>query len=222
MPPPTVPTSIPGKRTATCRPPSTRCSVPCAHRARADEAEILARRGEDGGDRGRRRERDRLHPRRDGAVRARPREILEIGDGRPQDALDRRVGQRHLGDDRLPVALLEVLERRLLVAAHVRLEDRRARSARAPAASRTPCSARTRCGSSCSRRTASPVVKRQRTWHIGPTTCVFTSRRTAKRESSGMSELARNSRIAGSCSSTQRASVERVVRSTCRQSRMLG
>ena len=32
---------------------------------------------------------------------------------------------------------------------------------------------------------ASPVVKRQRTWHIGPTTCVFASRRTAKRDSSG-------------------------------------
>ena len=27
--------------------------------------------------------------------------------------------------------------------------------------------------------TASPVVKRQRTWHIGPTTCVFASRSTA-------------------------------------------
>ncbi len=27
--------------------------------------------------------------------------------------------------------------------------------------------------------TASPVVNRQRTWHIGPTTCVFASRRTA-------------------------------------------
>jgi hypothetical protein len=26
---------------------------------------------------------------------------------------------------------------------------------------------------------ASPVVKRQRTWHIGPTTWVFASRRTA-------------------------------------------
>ena len=26
---------------------------------------------------------------------------------------------------------------------------------------------------------ASPVVKRQRTWHMGPTTCVFASRRTA-------------------------------------------
>ena len=27
--------------------------------------------------------------------------------------------------------------------------------------------------------TASPVVQRQSTWHIGPTTCVFASRRTA-------------------------------------------
>src|SRR3954470_16433699 len=53
---------------------------------------------------------------------------------------------------------------------------------------------------------ASPVVKRQRTWHIGPTTWVFTSRRTANRDSSGMSELVRNSRIAGNCSDTQRAS----------------
>src|SRR5579864_863457 len=29
---------------------------------------------------------------------------------------------------------------------------------------------------------ASPVVKRQRTWHIGPTTCVFASRSTAYRQ----------------------------------------
>src|ERR1700740_1993659 len=33
--------------------------------------------------------------------------------------------------------------------------------------------------------TASPVVKRQRTWHIGPTTCVFASRSTAWRGGSG-------------------------------------
>ena len=30
VPPPTVPTSMPGKRIDACRPPSTRCSVPCA------------------------------------------------------------------------------------------------------------------------------------------------------------------------------------------------
>src|SRR3954449_9579563 len=54
---------------------------------------------------------------------------------------------------------------------------------------------------------ASPVVKRQRTWHIGPTTCVFASRSTAYRDSSGESDSRRNSRIAGTCSSTQRARV---------------
>ncbi len=53
---------------------------------------------------------------------------------------------------------------------------------------------------------ASPVVKRQRTWHIGPTTCVFASRRTAWRESSGLSASRRNSRIAGTSPSIQRAS----------------
>src|SRR5918997_7202226 len=35
--------------------------------------------------------------------------------------------------------------------------------------------------------TASPVVQRQRTWHIGPTTCVLTSRSFAKRETDGSS-----------------------------------
>ena len=55
--------------------------------------------------------------------------------------------------------------------------------------------------------TASPVVQRQSTWHIGPTTCVFTSRSTAYRESSAMSDVRRNSCIAGTCSSIQRASV---------------
>src|SRR3954451_18373044 len=54
---------------------------------------------------------------------------------------------------------------------------------------------------------ASPVVKRQRKWHIGPTTCVFASRRTAYRDSSGLSDSRRQSRIDGPCSSTQRARV---------------
>src|SRR5215203_2694832 len=38
--------------------------------------------------------------------------------------------------------------------------------------------------------TASPVVHRQRTWHIGPTTCVFTSRSFAWRETDGSSSSA--------------------------------
>ena len=38
--------------------------------------------------------------------------------------------------------------------------------------------------------TASPVVQRQSTWHIGPTTWVFTSRSSAWRESSAMSDAA--------------------------------
>ena len=152
MPPPTVPTSRPGKRIDACRPPSTRRPGAVRHRARADHAEVLPGRGEDRGDRGRRRERDRLHARRDRAVRARPRERLEIGGRRPEHARDRLVGERRLGDHGLAVAGLEELERRLLVAAHVRLEHRRARSAPARSAARTPCSARTRCGSSCSAR----------------------------------------------------------------------
>ena len=36
--------------------------------------------------------------------------------------------------------------------------------------------------------TASPVVHAQSTWHIGPTTCVFTSRSRARRESDGSSD----------------------------------
>ncbi len=35
--------------------------------------------------------------------------------------------------------------------------------------------------------TASPVVQRQSTWHIGPTTWVLTSRSCAQRESDGSS-----------------------------------
>src|SRR5206468_8478408 len=42
----------------------------------------------------------------------------------PYTTLFRSVRQERLGEDRLAVARLEVLVRRLLVAAHVRLEDR--------------------------------------------------------------------------------------------------
>ena len=56
------------------------------------------------------------------------------------------VGEERLGDHRLAVARVEVLVRRLLVAAHVRLEDRALGLAPARAASRSPCSARRRCG----------------------------------------------------------------------------
>ena len=75
----------------------------------------IARRGREG---------DRLHARGDGAVRARPGERLEVGGGRVQHPLDPLVGEERLGDHRLAVARVEVLVRRLLVAAHVRLEDR--------------------------------------------------------------------------------------------------
>src|SRR6266498_3998659 len=54
--------------------------------------------------------------------------------------------------------------------------------------------------------TASPVVQRHSTWHIGPTTWVLASRRTAYRDSSAMSELASHSRISPTRSSIQRAS----------------
>src|SRR5919109_900707 len=54
--------------------------------------------------------------------------------------------------------------------------------------------------------TASPVVHDQRTWHIGPTTCVFASRRRARVERCGSSVDSSQSRIAGSSVSTQRAS----------------
>ena len=54
--------------------------------------------------------------------------------------------------------------------------------------------------------TASPVVQRQRTWHIGPTTCVLTSRSTAKRESSGSDASRSHERIASTSPSIQRAS----------------
>src|SRR5918995_2750635 len=54
--------------------------------------------------------------------------------------------------------------------------------------------------------TASPVVHDQSTWHIGPTTCVFASRRRARVERCGSSVVSSQSRIAGTSASTQRAS----------------
>ena len=53
---------------------------------------------------------------------------------------------------------------------------------------------------------ASPVVHAQRTWHIGPTTCVVASRRRACRESVASSLAASQLRIASTSPSTQRAS----------------
>src|SRR5919107_1011328 len=54
--------------------------------------------------------------------------------------------------------------------------------------------------------TASPVVQRQSTWHIGPTTCVLISRSLARLESDGSSSWASHARISSSSPSTQRAS----------------
>src|SRR5215208_4487341 len=55
--------------------------------------------------------------------------------------------------------------------------------------------------------TASPVVHDQRTWHIGPTTCVLASRRRARVDFCGRSIVSSHSRIAGSSASSHRASV---------------
>src|SRR5512133_2724702 len=54
--------------------------------------------------------------------------------------------------------------------------------------------------------TASPVVQRQSTWHIGPTTCVFTSRRRANLESDASSRSSSQARMASRSASIQRAS----------------
>ena len=54
--------------------------------------------------------------------------------------------------------------------------------------------------------TASPVVHCQSTWHIGPTTCVFTPRSLARVDSDASSDDSSHSRIAGSSASIQRAS----------------
>ena len=124
MPPPTVPTSSPPKRIEACSPPVDAAAGAVRHRARPDHAEILAGRGEDRGDRRRRRERDGLHAARDRAVRAGPGERLEILGGRAEHAADLLVGEECLGEHGLAVPRPEVLVRRLLVAAHVRLEDR--------------------------------------------------------------------------------------------------
>ena len=124
VPPPTVPTSRPGKRIDACRPPSTRRPVPCA-------IELVP-----------------TMP-RSWPVAAKTAAIADAGvnatDCMPDATApcvpahesasrsaavvrstrrDRLVGERHLRDHRLAVAGLEELERRLLVAAHVRLEHR--------------------------------------------------------------------------------------------------
>src|SRR4051794_32060299 len=54
--------------------------------------------------------------------------------------------------------------------------------------------------------TASPVVHCQSTWHIGPTTCVFTPRSFARVDSDGSSDDASHARIASTSDSTHRAS----------------
>ena len=54
---------------------------------------------------------------------------------------------------------------------------------------------------------ASPVVQAQRTWHIGPTTCVFTSRSFARFESDGSSSAARNARRSSTDASSHLARV---------------
>ena len=68
--------------------------------------------------------------------------------------------------------------------------------------------------------TASPVVQRQSTWHIGPTTCVFTSRSARDCESDG-SSLLREPRAhrVGSSPSIQRASVDRLGRRAADEAR---
>src|SRR5687767_13426366 len=53
---------------------------------------------------------------------------------------------------------------------------------------------------------ASPVVQLQRTWHIGPTTCVSTSRSLAWREMDGLSSPAIQARIDSASDSTHWAS----------------
>src|SRR5215207_4374805 len=55
--------------------------------------------------------------------------------------------------------------------------------------------------------TASPVVQRQSTWHIGPTTCVRTPRSLAQLEREGSSRDSSHARRVGSSASTQRASL---------------
>src|SRR4051812_26522133 len=53
---------------------------------------------------------------------------------------------------------------------------------------------------------ASPVVKPHITWHIGPTTCVSTSRKRAKVEIHSSLRSASQRRISATCASRKRAS----------------
>src|SRR5262245_15633084 len=54
--------------------------------------------------------------------------------------------------------------------------------------------------------TASPVVHCHSTWHIGPTTCVFTPRSLARVDSDGSLDDSSHSRNADSSERTHRAS----------------
>ena len=197
VPPPMVPTSSPGNRIehvesafdapVPCRAPSS--CVPTMPRSCP-----VAR--EDRRDRGRRRESDRLHPGRDGAVRADPgerRQVVQPSSEAP--AASASSVSIASAITVLPCPLLEVLERRLLVAAHVRLEDRALRLHRRALQHVSPCSARSCCGSSCSARPRRRSSTRQRTWHIGPTTCVSTSRSLACLDSAGSARPRATSRI---------------------------
>ena len=123
-----------------------------AHRARPDHAEVLAGGGEDRRDRRRRRERDGLHPGRDGPVRARPGELEQVVDRRPEHPADRVLGQGRLGDDRLPVAAPGSTRTRPSCRPPCWPRAGRARASPARAPSRSPCSGSTSCGSSCSPR----------------------------------------------------------------------
>ena len=58
--------------------------------------------------------------------------------------------------------------------------------------------------------TASPVVHCQSTWHIGPTTCVLTSRSFARFESAGSSADSSQARICGSSASIHARERDRV------------
>ena len=175
------------------------------HRARPDHPEVLSRRCEYGGDRRRRRERDRLHAGGDSTVRPDPGERFEIGGGRVEHA---------------PIASSVSVASAITVLPWPDWKNSNDGFLSPPmfasSIARSICTGEfgstNAMFSAYALRvimfgpTASPVVHRHSTWHIGPTTCVFASRSTAYRESSGMSELRDHSRISPTRSSIQRAS----------------
>ena len=169
------------------------------------------------------REGDRLHPRGDGAVRARPRERLEVGGGRVEHALDPVVGERT--PRRSPSSRARSAKYSCdgflsppMFASRIGTLGLHRRALHHVA----PCSGRTRCGSSCSdrprRRSSRPRGRGTSGRRRGSSP--LAGARGAR--GSGRPSASSHARIAGSSASIQRAECDRVGRVAADEARRAG